>query len=286
MVARLDRPLRSPCLEFAYAPHRNGRVAHFLGFATSEPFIEDAEGGAHPRNGIAMRLGRSATNTNNSTVGLAEFVDGGTHWLSNTALPFQLVPGHPYACRLLIEGPSMTATVSDGRTTGQVTDQPSRPLAGVGQVFVADFKEGVSAEAPPGRYRLRFDDVKVTDRMYRITIDVRPGTGPHLTASTRTVSVAMLSTPTLDAAELDQSSIRLDGIGVGRGPSSQGYACRAEDADGGGTLDLVCEFEVSKLALRPGRRQFTIEACTGGAGQSWEHRVAWVRGRVAVVVDP
>lgn len=87
-----------------------------------------------------------------------------------------------------------------------------------------------------------------------VAIDIMPGSDDNSInlGSAGVVPVAILSSPTFDATQVDPASVTLAGAEVrliGRGSK---YSCSAEDVNGDGLLDLLCHIETASFLLQAG----------------------------------
>jgi hypothetical protein len=82
-----------------------------------------------------------------------------------------------------------------------------------------------------------------------IAIDIKPGSYPNAInlGSNGVVPVAILSTPDLDATELDPDTVFLAGSGVAVRGKGNKYLASEQDVNGDGLLDLVVKVETENL---------------------------------------
>jgi len=270
--AALPHSLISPRLRFVYVPHENGRVGHRLGFM---------EGGVAPMtscdnrlpcfgptNGIGLCIKRTNAAYVTSRLAISRFADGRETELQYRMLSFQLNPGGRYVCTLTLEGTWATATISDGRHIEELKAE-AEPM--VPERVFATGTESIGFMAPPGRYAMGFKEIEVRDAVFRVglSLAVRDATG-EMRSSVEpvrswvpTIRVGIHSNTNVDATFLNETSVRLNGIGARPGGSEQGFACaQANDVNGDGLRDLVCEFNTRELNLKPGPRELTLEGST------------------------
>jgi len=97
-----------------------------------------------------------------------------------------------------------------------------------------------------------------------VGIDIKPGATPNSInlGSAGVVPVAILSSATFDATQVDPESVTLAGAAVrliGRGSK---YACSKEDVNGDGRTDLVCNVETAQFLIEPGSTSAELTATT------------------------
>jgi hypothetical protein len=97
-----------------------------------------------------------------------------------------------------------------------------------------------------------------------IEIDIKPGSPQNAInlGSAGVVPVAMLSSDSFDATQIDPASVALAGAKVrlvGRGNK---YLCQTRDVNGDGRKDLVCDVETASFLIEPGDTMATLEAMT------------------------
>ena len=104
----------------------------------------------------------------------------------------------------------------------------------------------VSATGGPSLGGLAFDD---TNCAIQVTIDIKPGSDPNSInlCTMGVVPVAILSTATFDATDVDPGSLTLADAGVKMVGKSNKELCRFEDVDDDGDIDLVCKFTTVDL---------------------------------------
>lgn len=259
--ARLWPEPASPRLRFTYVPHADARVSHWAGFMDNSGFVrkgEEAIGYWVPQRGIALRLDRTSRAHVNSRAAIWTFVGGEARAIApERPLGFQLDPGHRYECTLEVDGWRVSASVSDGARVEALVGSIETAVPAQ-RVFIADAHDGVSSASPKGTYRLRFENVTVRDAQYNVEIALQPAA----TGSTREIPLAILSNRNVDALSLDQASLRLSGAAALPGESSQGFACRSQDANGDGVYDVVCTFDGQVLNLASGRRELVLRGRT------------------------
>jgi len=97
-----------------------------------------------------------------------------------------------------------------------------------------------------------------------ISIDIKPGSLPNSInlASAGSVPVAMLSSPTFDATTIVPESVSLAGARVKLVGKSNRALCAAEDVNGDGRLDLVCQVVTAQFMIEVGDSVAVLEADT------------------------
>ncbi|MBI5893614.1 MAG: SBBP repeat-containing protein [Deltaproteobacteria bacterium] len=94
--------------------------------------------------------------------------------------------------------------------------------------------------------------VKIGEAVSKITvkIDIKPGSFPNAIKlkDTGSIPVAIFSTSTFDARDIDVSTLRLNGGGV-KTVKGKGYLSSLQDVDGDGLLDLVVQFNRKEVQL-------------------------------------
>ena len=97
-----------------------------------------------------------------------------------------------------------------------------------------------------------------------ISIDIKPGSLPNSInlASAGSVPVAILSSPTFDATRIVPESVSLAGARVKLVGKSNRALCAAEDVNGDGRLDLVCQVVTAQFIIEVGDSVAVLEADT------------------------
>jgi len=98
---------------------------------------------------------------------------------------------------------------------------------------------------------------------FGIQIDIKPGSDPNPInlGSEGFIPVAILTTASLDAADMDQASITLQGA-VARVKGNSGNIGSFEDVDGDGDVDLVVQFPTADLQLTEADTEAVLDGFT------------------------
>jgi len=97
-----------------------------------------------------------------------------------------------------------------------------------------------------------------------VALDVKPGEFPNLINISRdpnrieVITVAILTTPTFDATEVDPTTVRFGKTGTEASPVQVAF----QDADGDGTLDLVLHFRTQDTGLQCGDTSASLTSKT------------------------
>jgi hypothetical protein len=92
------------------------------------------------------------------------------------------------------------------------------------------------------------------------------------------IPVAILSSPTFDATQVDPATVTLAGASVRLLGNSDRYACSAQDVNGDMLPDLVCQVATAQAFIQPGDSVLVLEAKTFG-GQA-------IRGQESIRIVP
>jgi hypothetical protein len=97
-----------------------------------------------------------------------------------------------------------------------------------------------------------------------VLIKIKPGSDePSINlASAGVIPVAILSSPTFDATQVDPASVSLAGAKVKLIGKAGRYSCSFEDVNGDGRLDLMCHVETASFFLETGESLAVLEAET------------------------
>jgi len=76
------------------------------------------------------------------------------------------------------------------------------------------------------------------------------------------IPVAILSSPTFDATQVDPATVVLSGAQVKLIGKGDKYSCGAEDVNGDGLQDLVCHVMTAQFMIEPGASVAVLEAAT------------------------
>lgn len=99
-----------------------------------------------------------------------------------------------------------------------------------------------------------------------VAIDIKPGSYPNSInlASAGVVPVAILSSATFDATQVNPATVTLAGASVGLIGKGDTAACHIEDVNGDSLPDLVCQVVTAQFLIQPGDTVATLEADTFG----------------------
>ena len=97
-----------------------------------------------------------------------------------------------------------------------------------------------------------------------VAIDIKPGSDPNSInlGSEGVVPVAMLGSARFDPAIVDPATVRLAGAGVRMAGKSGKLLCHAEDVNGDGFGDVVCQVETAQLVIDPDATEAVLSART------------------------
>jgi len=99
----------------------------------------------------------------------------------------------------------------------------------------------------------------------KVPIDIKPGSDPNSInlSSAGVVPVAILSSPAFNApAMVNPDTLALAGAKVKMVGKSSKLLCHAEDANGDGLQDLVCQFVTAQILIDPGDSIAVLEGET------------------------
>lgn len=97
-----------------------------------------------------------------------------------------------------------------------------------------------------------------------VAIDIKPGSFPNSInlRAAGVVPVAILSSATFDATQVNPESVTLAGAKVKLIGKGDKYACHAEDVNGDHMPDLVCQVVTAQFFIEPGDSTAVLEAET------------------------
>ena len=139
---------------------------------------------------------------------------------------------------------------------------PNLVATGTSTVVEIDYGANDGVMGPSADY---FDDISVTANALIPTIVIKPGASQPATINMKSngkTPVAILSTATWSApANVDTSTLTFGETGT-----EQSYAgvCAAQDVDGDGIPDLVCNFTTQATNFQPADTSGTLDANTLG----------------------
>lgn len=113
-----------------------------------------------------------------------------------------------------------------------------------------------------------------------VSIDIKPGSGTNVVnlRSHGVIPIAILSSSTFDAMQVDPATLTLAAAGVKLVGNGRNYACFRRYANDDGLPDLVCNIETTQLIIQSGQSTLVLEARTFG-GQS-------IRGEDTIKIVP
>lgn len=99
-----------------------------------------------------------------------------------------------------------------------------------------------------------------------IEIDIKPGSPQNTinVGSAGVVPVAMLSSESFDATQIDPGTVALAGAKVRMVGRAGKFLCQTRDANGDGRTDLICDVETVQFLIEPGDTVAVLEAMTFG----------------------
>jgi len=113
-----------------------------------------------------------------------------------------------------------------------------------------------------------------------VDVDIKPGSFPNSInlESAGVIPVAILSSASFDATQVDPATVTLAGAAVKLLGKGDRFSCSAQDVNGDNLPDLVCHIRTSELMIEPGDSTAVLEAQTF-IGEA-------VRGQDAVSIVP
>ena len=113
-----------------------------------------------------------------------------------------------------------------------------------------------------------------------VNIAIKPGSPnpPINLSSAGVIPVAILSSPTFDATQVNPATVTLAGASVRLLGNSGQYACSTQDVNGDQLPDLVCQVTTAQASIRTGQTVVVLEAQTF-AGKA-------IRGQQSVKIVP
>jgi len=227
-------------------------------------------------NGILYAIG--GANLAGTALATVEAYDPATNtWSTGASMPtarlgltVDVIDGVLYAIGGLNSSGSLTTVEAYNPATDSWTSMTSMPVARNFNSLASDPINGVlyvvGGKLPDTTSVLT---VQIFTPVLFVKIDIKPGSDPNSInlGSVGVVPVAILSSATFDATQVDPESVTLAGGAVrliGRGSK---YACSKEDINGDGVADLVCHVETAQFMIEPGSTSAVLTGTTFG-GQS------------------
>ena len=99
-----------------------------------------------------------------------------------------------------------------------------------------------------------------------VAIDIKPGSFPNSInlGSAGVVPVAILSSATFDATQVDPGTVVLAGATVRLIGKGSKYSCRPQDVNSDALIDLLCHIETAEFAIQSGESAAVLKAKTFG----------------------
>jgi hypothetical protein len=99
-------------------------------------------------------------------------------------------------------------------------------------------------------HTVAFKDITVEGCEVEIDIDVKPGSDPNSInlGSRGLIPVAILSSDSFDALQVDPDTVELDGAGVAVRGKAEKLLAQEEDVNGDGLIDLLLHVETENFA--------------------------------------
>jgi hypothetical protein len=143
--------------------------------------------------------------------------------------------------------------VAEECVSGDFNGDRRQDLVGLYGATVGDRAGGLSVLLNTGPFPVR-----------PVSVDVKPGVSPnYVNAYARGVlPVAVLGETDFDASTIDPATVILYGSGDASPAGGDRPLCHLEDVNGDGSVDLLCQFRILDLALRPGEAALVLEAKT------------------------
>jgi hypothetical protein len=143
-----------------------------------------------------------------------------------------------------------------GRSPATVWAEPYNGLLDEIEVFNRGLSEGeIQSIYAAGR----FGKCKV-----QVAIDIKPGSYPNSInlGSAGVIPVAILSSTTFDATQLDPMTIDLNGAGVKLVGKKGLPLCHVEDVNSDGLNDSICQVYTYDFIIEPGATNAVLKALT------------------------
>jgi len=107
-------------------------------------------------------------------------------------------------------------------------------------------------------------DIVIALPVLTVSIDIKPGSFPNSInlRSAGAVPVAILSSSTFDATQVNPETVTLAGAKVKLIGKGERYSCSPEDVNGDGLMDLMCHVITADFLIEPGDSIAVLEADT------------------------
>jgi Concanavalin A-like lectin/glucanases superfamily len=118
-------------------------------------------------------------------------------------------------------------------------------------------------------------------KVINVGIEIKPPASPPVPidqSSSGVIPVAILSSPTFDATQVDPATVSLAGAEVQMIGKSDKYSCSAQDVNGDGLNDLVCQVSTAQFLIQSGQANAVLQAKTY-SGQP-------IQGQEAITIVP
>jgi concanavalin A-like lectin/glucanase superfamily protein len=120
-----------------------------------------------------------------------------------------------------------------------------------------------------------------TPLVQNVSIEIKPPATapvPINQSASGVIPVAILSSATFDATQVDPASVSLAGARVKMIGKSSKYSCSIQDVNGDGLNDLLCQVSTAQFMIEPGDSTAELEAQTF-SGQP-------IQGQEAITIVP
>ncbi len=118
-------------------------------------------------------------------------------------------------------------------------------------------------------------------KVISVTIEIKPPAAPPVPinqSASGVIPVAILSSPTFDATQVDPATVSLAGAAVQMIGKSDKFSCSVQDVNGDGLEDLLCQVSTAQFLVQPGQSTAVLQAKTF-TGQP-------IQGQEAITIVP